>query len=221
MLHHDTDDQVETGTLSDPNAESQAAQPSDASRQLDPASWVDRHGQVLYRYALARVRKAEVAEDLVQETLMAALSAQDRFQGQSTERTWLIGILKHKVMDHLRSRSRGASDDNTVSHSDWLEDFFDARGRWRRMPDPDAVKPEALAENEEFWQVFDACLDDLPPRYREAFARRVIEHEETGAICKALGVTATNLWVILFRARTMMRRCLTLKWFHTEEPDKP
>ena len=204
--------------MSEPNAEQQAAQSGDSSRQLDPTSWVDQHGQVLYRYALTRVRKPEVAEDLVQETLVAALSAQDRFAGQSTERTWLIGILKHKIMDHLRSRSRGMSDENTVSHSDWLEEFFDEKGRWRRMPDPETVRPEALAENEEFWQVFDACLDDLPPRSREAFARRVIEQEDTKAICKALDVTATNLWVILFRARTMMRRCLTLKWFHSEEP---
>lgn len=204
--------------MSEPNANQPAEKTVDASRQLDPSSWVDRHGQVLYRYALARVRKPEVAEDLVQETLVAALGAQARFAGQSTERTWLIGILKHKIMDHLRARSRGMSDDNTVSHSDWLEDFFDEKGNWRRMPDPEAVRPEALAENEEFWTVFDACLDDLPPRAREAFARRVIEQEDTKSLCKALDVTATNLWVILFRARTMMRRCLTLKWFHSEEP---
>lgn len=204
--------------MNDANAEPQVSDANEPADQFDPASWVDRHGQVLYRYALARVRKPEVAEDLVQEALLAALNAQHRFQGQSTERTWLIGILKHKIIDHLRSRSRDMGEENQIGHSDWLEDFFDAKGRWLRMPDPEAVKPDALAENEEFWQVFDACLDGLPPRYREAFARRVIEQDDTQVICKAMAVTTTNLWVILYRARTMMRRCLTLKWFHGEEP---
>ena len=204
--------------LNDADPREPAVTSGDEGRQLDPAAWVDAHGQVLYRYALARVRRPEVAEDLVQETLVAALGAQDRFKGRSTERTWLVGILRHKIMDHLRSRSRGMGEANQVRHSDWLEEFFDDRGRWRRTPDPEAVKPEALAENEEFWAVFDGCLDDLSPRHREAFARRVIEQEETNSICKALGVTATNLWVILFRARTQMRRCLTLKWFHGQPP---
>ena len=204
--------------MNESESREQAVASGEQSRRLDPATWVDAHGQVLYRYALARVRKPEVAEDLVQETLVAALGAQDGFRGQSTERTWLVGILRHKIMDHLRARSRGMGEGGQVSHSDWLEEFFDDRGRWRRMPDPEAVKPEALAENEEFWQVFDGCLDDLSPRHREAFARRVIEQEETQSICQALGVTATNLWVILFRARTQMRRCLTLKWFQQERP---
>ena len=185
------------------------------SGALDPSAWVDAHGQVMYRFALARVTKPEVAEELVQEALLAAWRARDSFQGQSQERTWLIGILRHKILDHLRSRSRGVED--APSHSDWLEAFFDERGRWVRMPDPAAVRPDALLEKQEFWDVFHTCLDALSPRAREAFARRVLEQEETQRICKAMGITATNLWVILFRARTQMRQCLTLKWFNVAD----
>jgi len=202
--------------VSSTNAGNHHPQQPGASRSLDPSAWIDAHGDVLYRYALVRVRRPEVAEDLVQETLLAAWGARDGFQGQSAERTWLIGILRHKIMDHLRSRSRGLGE--TVSHTDWLQDFFDERGRWLRMPDPAAVKPETLLENKEFWDIFDQCMDALAPRAREAFARRVIEQEQTQAICKVMEVTTTNLWVILFRARTQMRRCLTLKWFNTDGP---
>ncbi len=193
----------------------QASETAAASEPIDPSAWVDRHGTVMYRYALVRVNKPEVAEELVQDALLAAWRSRDKFKGESTERTWLIGILRHKIMDHLRSRSRGVGEH--VSHSDWLEEFFDEKGRWVRMPDPSAVQPEALLEREEFWAVFHECLDTLAPRAREAFARRVLEQEETATICKALEVTATNLWVILFRARTQLRRCLTLKWFNAPQ----
>ena len=182
-----------------------------------PERWVDVHGDVLYRYARTRVPHPETAEDLVQETLLSAWKDRDRFEGKSSERTWLIGILRHKIMDHYRARSRRIPETDQVSHEDWLGAFFDEHGRWIARPDPDAVQPEILLEREEFWEVFHECLDGLPARHREAFARRVIEHEDTKAICKALDVTATNLWVILFRARTRMRHCLTLKWFNTSD----
>ncbi len=186
------------------------------SAEVDPSRWVQAHGDALYRYALLRVRRPEVAEDLVQETLLAAMHAKGRFEGQSAERTWLIGILRNKLMDRLRARSRGAED---ADQSDWLEDFFDEKGNWRRPPHRRVIGTEGLLEQEEFWEVFDRCLDELSPRAREAFARRVMEQEETSEICKALGVTATNLYVILYRARTQLRHCLMLNWFNEDLPD--
>ncbi len=184
------------------------------ARSFDPSLWVDRYGEALYRYALVRVRRPEVAEDLVQEALLAGLRGKDRFQGTSAEQTWLTGILRHKIMDHFRSRTgevqQAVEEDEGV---DWLDAFFDEKQHWLRPPNPDAVQPQALLERKEFWDVLDACLDDLPPRTREVFARRVMENEETAVICKAVGVSATNLGVILFRARSQMRRCLMLRWF--------
>jgi len=204
-----------------PMASKPSIRSSIKQQKTDPAEWVDRYGDVLYRYAIVRVRKREVAEDLVQETLLAALKSQDKFEGQSAEQTWLIGILRHKIMDHIRSRSRGMAKVTHDSSVDWLAEFFDDRGSWRKPPDPTAVNADSLLEREEFWETFDSCLDTLPPRAREAFARRVIEHEETSIISEALDVTVNNLWVILFRARTQMRRCLMHKWFGDPPGESP
>ena len=184
----------------------------------DPLVWVAEHGDVLYGYALARVRRPEVAEDLLQETFVAALRSKDRFQGKSTERTWLTGILRHKIMDYFRSRSRGLPEAQPMSHEDALDAFFDERGRWIEPPQAEALRPDALLEQEDFWAMFDQCLDALSPRHREVFVRRVMEEEDTSAVCKALKVTATNFWVMMYRARTQMRRCLMIKWFQTGEP---
>ncbi len=181
--------------------------------QSDPERWVDDYGDMLYRYALARVSRPDVAQELVQETFLAALKGRARFAGRSTERTWLTGILRHKILDHYRSRSRGPAETPLDGHDDPLAVFFDEEGRWINPPDAIAVNPQDLLQQEEFWAVLDRCLDGLSQRRREAFVRRVMEGEDTGTICKALGITATNLWVILYRARTQMRRCLTVNWF--------
>lgn len=190
----------------------EAAKQTSASSP-DPLVWLAEHGDVLYRYALARVRRPEVAEDLLQETFVAALRSKDGFQGKSSERTWLTGILRHKIMDYFRSRSRGLPEAQQMSHEDALNEFFDERGRWIEPPQAAAVRPDALLEQEDFWAVFDECLDTLSPRQREAFVRRAMEGEDTSTVCKALKITATNFWVMMYRARTQMRRCLMLKWF--------
>lgn len=189
---------------------------SDGVRAVGPADWVDAYGHMLYRYALARVRRPDIAEDLVQETFVAALSGWDRFAGRSSESTWLTGILRHKILDHFRARGRGAGDAASAGHEDWLGDFFDDRGRWLQAPDPKAIDPGVLLEREEFWAALEACVEGLAPKHREAFVRRIMEGEETVTICKAMNVTPTNVWVILFRARTQVRRCLMLTWFQNE-----
>lgn len=188
-----------------------------ASNTLDPSRWVDVHGQVLYRYALARVRRPDVAEELVQETFLSGLKSRDRFQGRSTERTWLTGILRHKILDHFRARSRGLPEVDPGNHEDALSALFDARGNWITPPDRFTIRLESLVEREEFWAVFEGCLDRLAERARHAFVLRVLEDEEVEAICNILHVSATNLYVILFRARTQMRHCLTLRWFQDPE----
>lgn len=189
--------------------------------KIDSSAWVDEHGDVLYRYALARVRRPDTAEELVQEALLSALQSKDRFEGRSTERTWLIGILRHKILDHFRTRSRGRPESEHSSHEDWLAPFFDEKGNWITPPDRRAIQPDALIEREEFWSVFDRCLDGLNVRTREAFVRRIVEDEDVKTICKALEITATNLYVILFRARTQMRHCLTVNWFNEQELRPP
>lgn len=182
--------------------------------QTDPARWVEAHADALYAYALSRVGRPELAEDLVQEALLAALEGRGSFRGDAQERTWLIGILRHKIIDHFRAAStrrehqpRGDADGRAV------ESWFDEKGRWRRMPGRWQPRPDQLEENREFWAVLGRCVETLPERPRQVFTRRVMEQEQTQTVCKELGISSTNLWVVLHRARAMLRACLEKRWF--------
>ena len=191
------------------------APPADAVA-IDPAQWVDRHGDVLYRFALARLRSPELAENAVQETFVAALRARDAFSGRSSERTWLVGILKRKVVDHFRAQSREEPVEDADAALDATRALFDERGRWTVGPSAWSA-PDAAFEKAEFWRALDDCLAALPPRLRDVFALREVDGLETDDVCVALDVSANNLWVMLHRARARLRRCLEVGWFGEHE----
>ncbi len=185
--------------------------------ELDPSTWLDRYGDALFRYAVARVRNETVAEDMVQETLLAALSSADTFKGGSTEKTWLIGILRHKILDYFRksTRERQLQRDWSDLSSD-LDRDFDEHGSWK-APISDWATPEESLAQGEFWEVFDGCLDKLPEKLRTPFALRELEGLDSEALVETLNIsTKNNLWVILSRARHSMRRCLQTQWFEQE-----
>jgi RNA polymerase sigma-70 factor, ECF subfamily len=179
----------------------------------DPATWVDRHGDALFRFALLRVRNAERAEDLVQETFLAALHAREAFSGHSSERTWLIGILKRKAVDQMRRMSRESSepDEDAVAPAD--AGFFTVRGKWRMLPERWAGDPHRTLEEKEFWKAFGRCLTELPPRLADAFCLHEVEELDGREVCKVLDISPTNLWTQLHRARLALRRCLEIHWF--------
>ena len=181
---------------------------------LDPSIWVDEHGDALYRFALLRVKDQHVAEDLVQETFLSALQAVDRFKGRSSIRTWLVGILKHKTIDYFRKNTKevSASDLNMWEEDDDRE-YFDKDGHWKKGPQEWNASPEQLVENQEFWSMFQNCLSNLPETHRRAFALREIDGINSEEICKILSITSTNLWVMLHRARSRLRKCLDTCWF--------
>ncbi len=184
-----------------------------AEDALAPASWLDAHGDALYRYALVRVRNASAAEDLVQETLLAALTARERFAGQSSVRTWLIAILKNKLIDYLRRRAREAPpaeepDDELIDAM-----FEDDPGQhWRSAPSV-WTNPSGALEQTQFWQVFSDCLAQLPPRQAEVFGLTELDGLSGEEACKVLGLSASNLWVLMHRARLRLRQCLETRWF--------
>lgn len=183
----------------------------------DPGSWLDEHGDVLYRFALARVRDPATAEDLVQDTLLAAWQSRDRYEGRASERTWLAGILKHKIMDHFRRLYRREAplslddEDSAALTKDFdRHDHWDVHGGRAPKSWGDAL---AAFDRAEFWRAFEDCMEHLPTGTARAFALRELDGWTTEDICKALQISTTNLWVMLHRARTRLRRCLETTWF--------
>ncbi len=184
----------------------------------DPETWVEAHGDYLYSYALLRLRHRDLAEELVQETFLAALKNYKNFAQQSSERTWLVGILKHKIVDHFRrsTRERPVADFE-ISVDD--DDAFRKTGEWADHWTPEGAPkawsddPSQIVEQKEFWEIFNRCLSQLPPRLAEAFMLREVDGLSSDEVCEILNVTPNNLWVMLHRARALLRRGLETSWF--------
>ena len=183
----------------------------------DPETWVDRYGDSLYRYAFARIQNPAIAEDLVQETFLAGLRARDTFKGNSSEKTWLTGILKHKIIDYIRKKNREQPVDNFDFFIGDMDEPFDEKGHWKVGPAKWAVNPMKLLERKEFWEIFSSCLSGLSSRLAQAFLLREMDGLSSDEIRKILNVTATNSYVILSRARMRMRNCLEVKGLGQEE----
>lgn len=177
-----------------------------------PDEWVDRHGDALFRYALSRVRDAGAAEDLVQETLLAAVRASEDFKHRSSERTWLIGILRHKVLDHFRHAAREKKVLVRRLEASVEEDEFDAEGGWK-VEVAEWNTPEESLEKAEFWRAIETCVDDLPENLKAPFVLREFDGVDCDGLAEDLGVTKNNLWVMLSRARQKLRHCLQHRWF--------
>jgi len=191
----------------------------DESRQLrlQPDQWLDEHGDVLYRYALARAGRADVAQDLVQETLLAAWQGRDRFQGKASERSWLLGICRHKALDHLRRAGRDVMRDNAAGAVDDAETaYFTDKGAWRQPPAAWSTDPLSEAEAEAFLQALQQCLSALPEAQRDGFSLHSLEGLEPAQVSSALNISVNHFYVLLHRARLALRRCLQQRWFGRE-----
>ena len=175
--------------------------------------WLQEHGDALYGYCMLRVRNPSIAEDMVQETLLAALQAVDNFKGQSTERTWLIGILKHKVCDHLRKTGREQPLDEQVLADEHTDEYFDEAGHWKNGI-AEWNNPQQSLEREEFWKIMNECIGRLPERLRVLYTLREMDQLETKELIQILNISSeNNLWVMMSRARIHLRQCLEINWF--------
>lgn len=186
----------------------------------DPELWVDQYGDYLYRFAISRIKDPAVAEDLVQETFLAALRGLKNFKNRSTARTWLTAILKHKIVDFLRKQNREHAVEDIEIASDSDDGFFKSDGHWKIKPGKWDINPDKIYEQREFLEILDRCLTNLPERLARAFMLREVEGLSTAELCEALGITATNSWVMLYRARIQLRNCLDVKWFSKEGPEE-
>lgn len=180
---------------------------------MDFSSQVEALRPQLLRFARTQLRNDAWAEDAVSETLLAALEKPQSFAGQSQLKTWLVGILKHKVVDQLRRHSREATVLTSDDGEDLDESLFLPDGHWREAP-RDWGNPEAAFGQRQFFEVLEACVERLPPAQGRVFMMREWLELETGEICKELNISSTNLWVLLHRARLRLRECLQASWFN-------
>ena len=183
---------------------------------LDPARWLQEYGDALFRFAVRQLHDVAHAEDMVQETLLAAFQARASYSGHASEKTWLTGILKHKIIDFIRKQVRESTVDDINALSDRTadsgeDDLFDERGRWIHPPQ-DWGNPHKALHNHQFIEAFERCLERLKPAHARIFSLKELLGQSIDEICKELDITATNCSVILYRARMGLRRCLEIQW---------
>lgn len=180
--------------------------------QINPNKWIDLYSDYLFNFTISRVSDREIAQDLVQDTFLAALKSMKNFKGEASERTWLISILKRKIIDYYRkiNSNKGKAEvritynGDSETEGDWLEE---------RVADPFDKTAEDKMQNEELGEAILKCLSKLPEKQAEVFKMKTIQGFETEVICNELNITASNLWVIIHRARTSMAACLKENWF--------
>jgi RNA polymerase sigma-70 factor (ECF subfamily) len=179
------------------------------------ATEIEKHRRYLTRVAQLQLRDPDLAQDVVQDTLLAALTGAAGFDGRSSVKTWLTGILKHKIVDAIRRKQKAPVPLATLDDEGTLDDIdalFKPNGGWQDPP-ADWGDPEAALSRREFFDVLEFCLEKLPPQTGRVFMMREVMELETDEICKELKITANNLWVILYRARMALRACLEQQWF--------
>lgn len=181
--------------------------------KIDAELWVDRYADQMYRYSLARVKDPDAAEEIVQATFLAAFKSIDSFAGQSSEKSWLFGILKHKLMDYFRDLKKSRL---LIPYEDDLasgEDVYDHRGNWKEPPRSWAINPEQALENKQLAEALIQCVDELPEKFRRLFILREIDGYSSEQICNELNIQPTYLWVMMHRARNHLKRCMEIHWF--------
>ncbi len=199
--------------------------PADENPSLglsDPERWVETHGDYLFKFALLRLRDAARAEDAVQETFLAALRGGRTFAGRSQEKSWLVGILKNKICDHFRKASRETSFTDLGFYAEEEGERFVTEGaqegHWISEIGPcEWQKTGESLDNERFWQTYRDCSAKLPEKVAAVFTLRDLDGVAGKEICALLGISESNLWVMLHRARMALRRCLEANWFAKEK----
>lgn len=185
----------------------------------DDAFLQDLRKQML-RFTVAQLSDSHLADDVVQEALMGALKGTQSFRGQAAIKTWVFAILKNKIADALRQKHRHEQARVLLQEDEELEDFSDAfkpNGHWQPEARPASWgNPQDSLDQAQFWTVFEYCLDHLPNQQGRAFMMREFVKLSTQEICQELGITLTNLNVLLHRARMRLRECLNMKWFDLE-----
>lgn len=180
--------------------------------------WVEEYSDGLFTWALHKTSNKEIAEDLVQETFAAAFQALDKFEGKSSYRTWLYGILNHKILDHYRSQyrqSNGVKKTDRTESQDIRNSIFEQDGHWKSdfVPQDWQNSEDHILDNPEFNARLAQCMDELPQNWRASMQLKYLEEKNGETICQELNITSTNFWQMLHRSKLQLRRCLEMNWF--------
>lgn len=189
---------------------------------LEPEKWIDRYGDILFNYTITRINKREVAEDLVQETFFSAYKARESFQQEASEKTWLISILKRKIIDHYRKKStqNELSIFDKDSKDDFMNHFFDKEsgyeGHWTDSSSPQEWRKDfqTSVESDEFNVILKNCLSKLSGKTSAVFTLKNMEDLDSDEICKELQISPSNYWVLMHRAKLQLRECMEKNWFN-------
>ncbi len=181
-------------------------------QQANATRWVKDYGDILYRYALPRVSDSDLAKDLVQETFLAAWRNIETYKGEASEKNWLFTILKNKIIDHYRKASTRLTDKLTDGNDDIQ---FDEVGHWNKENKPNewGIDYSNPVEAKEFYRVLEKCKNKLKEIQNTVFSMKYLDGFDSDDICKELGITASNYWVLLHRAKVQLRGCLEKNWF--------
>ncbi|MDH1405924.1 RNA polymerase factor sigma-70 [Acinetobacter johnsonii] len=193
----------------------------DLNQQLHNTEYLNDLRQQMIKFALLQLSSFQQAEDVVQEALTSAFEHLKSFSGRAAFKTWVFAILKNKIVDLIRQKTRLVSmselfhdDDSELS----VDALFDAAGHWQKSEMPKAWQnPEEMMEQQDFWMIFDACLNHLPAKYAQVFMLREMIELSSDEICEKLELTVSNLNVLMYRSRARLRECLENKWLFQED----
>ncbi|QXP65178.1 sigma-70 family RNA polymerase sigma factor [Polaribacter sp. HaHaR_3_91] len=179
-------------------------------------NWVNEYSDTLYSWALYKTSVKEIAEDLVQDTFMSAYHKIDSFKGNSQPKTWLFTILNNKIIDFYRKNAKIKKHEFKISEKEGFQlsdDLFDETNSWKdRKVDPIWDNEEHLLDNENFNGVFANCISGLPKKWNVAITSKYLTGKKTDEICQDLGVTVSNYWQIIHRAKLLLKECLETNW---------
>ena len=180
---------------------------------INPEKWVSEYGDYLYGYAMSKLFSKDLAEELLQETFLSAFQSKDNFKGKSNEKTWLVSILKRKIFDYYRKKSK-SKEVLPNYESPFIEDSF-MHGRWKQENAPLAwdIGDADLLQNEDFVGILKKCITYLPDKWKAVFTLKHLEEASNNEICEELEVSESNIWTILHRSRLKLRECIEKLWF--------
>ena len=186
-----------------------------ADRNKLLTNWVREYSDELFSWVLHKTSDETIAEDIIQETFVSAFQHFDSFREASSPKTWLFSILKNKIIDYYRQKSRNITGQNLAAIEDETAHWFDGDNRWKKEFRPEVwdLENENLLDNPEFESVLGNCIGKLPIAWSSCMQLKYLSEKDTADICQQLNITASNLWQILHRAKLHLRNCLERNWF--------